>query len=542
MSEMSKDGLYEKVLKGLFGTALPQPPPPRHSASVVLWRRKSATAGGGTEVYWVRRSETMPFMGGWYAFPGGGLSRRDADIVVSGEPQAVAQAPEDGAYPETLVEGLSEIAPILVPGLLACALRELFEETGILLTEESVEPDRLRDLLALRSAILGREARFQDALSSLGLNLGAAELVYAGRWLTPPLGPLRFDNRFFLLEWPESRRQQPQVLPGELELGEWVEPAKALERWRKQEVLAAPPILYLLEVLQEPPGPAVLHRLHRPVGVNLGPFRKVEFVPGILLFPLAAGTLPPATHTNCYLIGTGDAVLVDPGCAQPQEIQRLLAGLQATDREVGRKVHAVWLTHHHPDHVGAVNAVREALGVPVLAHPETAQRLRSNGISVDETLRDGQEIHLPGEPDVTLRVVHTPGHARGHLCFHESAGRWTVCGDLVAGFGTIVVDPPEGNMQAYLNSLARIRDLAPGVLLPGHGPVIRNGAAKCQEYIDHRMEREQRILTAWLAGAKTPAEIIPSAYADVPPLAHPLAERQILAHLERLESIGALHP
>ena len=113
-------------------------------------------------------------------------------------------------------------------------------------------------------------------------------------------------------------------------------------------------------------------------------------------------------------------------------------------------------------------------------------------------------------------------------------------GDLIAGFGTIVIDPPEGNMRDYLGSLRRIRELAPAALFPAHGPATVDAVAKLDEYVQHRLWREGRILAAWQSGVRQPAEMLESVYDDVPAIAHPLAERQIVAHLEHLTAGGKL--
>ncbi len=535
-------GLYEKVLAGLAkGAELPAPKPPRDSAAVVLWRR---AADGELEVFWLKRSEKLRFMAGFYAFPGGGLSRRDGAIPVTGHPVGVDGSPVAAGLPEAVTDGTADLGPILAPGLAACALRELFEETGVLVSPGVVEGradgDLAGRLAGARRRLLAKETDLETLLAGEGLTLAAGPLVYAGRWLTPPLGPLRFDNRFFLLHWPLERRVQPAVIPGEAERGEWVRPAAAIERWRRGELMTAPPILHILEVLHEEGPESGLGRLRHPTEANLGPFRRVEFRPGVLLFPLRTPTLPPASFTNAYVLGTREAVLVDPGSPYGREIGWLIEGVAAVRRRLGRRVGAIWLTHHHPDHVGAVEALREALEVPVLAHPATAERLAGRGLRVDGELADGQRVVLAGDPPFPVRVVHTPGHARGHLCFLEETYGSVLCGDLVAGLGTIVIDPPEGNMDDYLGSLEKLRQKGPKTLFPGHGPAIGAADAKLHEYLRHRLWREERVLEAWRSGLREPAAMLETVYDDAPRIAHPLAERQILAHLERLEARGQI--
>jgi glyoxylase-like metal-dependent hydrolase (beta-lactamase superfamily II)/8-oxo-dGTP pyrophosphatase MutT (NUDIX family) len=535
-------GLYERVLAGLGKEGgLPELRPPRASASIVLWRQDPER---GLEVFWIKRAETLAFMGGWYAFPGGGIARSDAGIEVEGHPRGVDGAAPDAALPEAVTQGVDELGPILAPGLVAGALRELLEETGLLLAADldggAVAADTLAILERAQGALLEKTSDLQSILTEHDWRLDASSLVYAGRWLTPPLGPLRFDNRFFLLEWPAERSQQPVVHPGEAELGEWVRPGDGLRRWQSGEIVTAPPILHILEVLNEGGVDEGLEKMRRPEEINLGPFRRVEFRPGVVLFPLATPTLPPALFTNAYVVGSGEAVLIDPGSPFERDIDWLLSGLEALREQHGRRVTAIWLTHHHPDHVGGVEAVRRALDVPVLAHPATAERLAAAGIAVDGELVDGERIVLAGGPPFPVRVVHTPGHARGHLCFLDETHGSLIAGDMVAGLGTIVIDPPEGNMDDYLASLDKLFDLAPQALFPAHGPTIKNARAKLDEYRRHRRWREERILEAWSAGLREPAEMLERVYDDVPPIAHPLAVRQIVAHLERLQRLDKL--
>jgi ribonuclease/clavin/mitogillin len=378
----------------------------------------------------------------------------------------------------------------------------------------------------------------RELAEEAGIRLGgtgdlhdAGEMVFAGRWLTPPLGPVRFDNRFFLIEWPADRGAQPRVEPGELEFGEWIAPRVALARWERGELLAAPPVLHFLRVLSEMPPEAALQRLLVPSEANLGPFRIIEFRPGFLVFPLATPTLPPATHTNAILAGFADAVLIDPGSPYEDENRRLVEALRAAGERWDRRVTRILLTHHHPDHVGGVEAMRREFDVPVAAHPATAERLAERGIQVDEVLRDGDEIRLSS---MVLRVVHTPGHARGHLVFHDSERRVLLAGDLVSALSTIIIDPPEGNLEDYLDSLARVAELDATLLIPAHGSAMLRPPVRLREAIAHRHGREARIVAALDRGLRTVEELLDAAYDDTPAQVRPLAARQLAAHLESL--------
>ena len=546
MSTHPGESLYELALNNLraagAGGSGPDLPPPRPSAAVVPWRR---AGGSAIEVYWVRRADELSFMGGWHAFPGGGLSRSDAAVPVDGHPAGAGDGPPAAGFPESLGGGApgdqEDPGPDLLPGLVTCALRELFEETGLLLAAPLPDAAALAEA---QRALLAKEKTFAEILAGLGARLDASRLVWAGRWVTPPFAPVRFDNRFFLLEWPASETLQPVVLPGELVEGEWIAPTDALARCQ-DEALAAPPILHILEVLagNGPLAPTALitgiGRLRDPSETNLGPLRRIEMRPGVLMFPLTTHTLPPALTTNAYLLGTEESVLVDPGSPLDTENERLERALIVARDRLGRRVTGIWLTHHHPDHIGGVERLRRFLGVPVFAHPATAERLAGR-IEVDGTLADDQQIVLAGDPPFAVRVLHTPGHARGHLCFLAESHGSVLAGDLVAGLGTIVVDPPEGDMDDYLASLARLADLDPRTLFPAHGPAIKNAVAKLREYIKHRLWREDRVVTAWSLGLRTPNEMLATVYDDVPKEAHPLAERQILAHLARLRKAGRI--
>jgi glyoxylase-like metal-dependent hydrolase (beta-lactamase superfamily II) len=236
-------------------------------------------------------------------------------------------------------------------------------------------------------------------------------------------------------------------------------------------------------------------------------------------------------------VGTEEVVLIDPGSPYADEhaaVDRAIESLHAR----GRRIVEIWLTHHHLDHVGDCERLAQRLGVPVAAHAATAQMLAGR-VAVDRHLSDGDRRTLAGEPRRALRVWHTPGHAPGHLCVLEEVTGAAVVGDLVATWGTILIDPSEGDMGAYLESLTRVRDAAPRLLLPAHGGAVVAVREKLDAYIAHRLWREERVCDALRAhpGAR-PSELVEGAYDDVDASLHALAERSLRAHLAKLEAEG----
>jgi glyoxylase-like metal-dependent hydrolase (beta-lactamase superfamily II) len=271
-----------------------------------------------------------------------------------------------------------------------------------------------------------------------------------------------------------------------------------------------------------------------------GLVRRIEVRAGMFLYPVRTPTLPPATHTNCYIVGGDELIVIDPASPYEEEQKDLDILIDSLLAE-GRRVREILVTHHHHDHWAGVDHLRHRLSVPVAAHPLTVERL-SNSLKIDRRVEDNELIQLEGDPGWRLRVLHTPGHTRGHICFYEEHSGAVLTGDLVVGIGTVVIDPPEGNMVQYYSSLNRLLDLPKlTTLLPAHGPSIGSARGKLEEYIAHRNMREGKILDAVRAGAVTPTQIVEAAYTDVSPAMYGLAERSTLAHLEKLESEGRVH-
>lgn len=483
------------------------PATPKDAAAVILLREETDKAN--PQVFWVRRSARLAFLGGFHAFAGG---QRDASDAL------------------TLVENCDDEE---TRAMIACAARELFEEVGVLVAR-GVETLTKGQRVSLLDDLESGRMTFPELLRHYGLYLDANDFTFSGRWVTPPFSPRRFDTWFFLVNCPA--KQEPHVTgDAELESGEWIAAREAVARWQHSEVLLVPPVLHALQTLAGGIRDNLVERFLSTPNAHRVPVRRIEFRPGFICFPVRTNTLPPATHTNCYIVGTQEVIIIDP--ASPfEEEQAALASCVDDLLNEGRKIREIILTHLHPDHVGGVNTLVEHLlgRVTVAAHRLTAEAL-AGSIRVDRLIEDEELIELAGEPQIILRALHTPGHARGHLCFYDERTGALITGDNIIGLGSVLINPPEGNMRDYLNSLERLRRLPHlTVLFGAHGPAIGNPRAKIEEYIAHRTEREANILKAVREGAETPKEIVARVYTDVHPKAHTMAERAVLAHLEKL--------
>lgn len=270
--------------------------------------------------------------------------------------------------------------------------------------------------------------------------------------------------------------------------------------------------------MNRPPAPKAPDFGSEPVAL----FRAGE---DVVVLPLRTPTLPPATRTNCSIIsGQHGPVVVDPGSPYPDEQARLLDAL------AGRPLQAIIATHHHHDHIGGLTALVASTGAPVYAHPQADLPVEFSPLIQGDS--------LPGASE--WGVHHTPGHIAGHLVLHHRGGGVLIAGDMVAGTGTIVVTPPDGNMSHYLESLRRLLALDPQTMVPAHGPLISDPARLLDFYIEHRLWREQRVLEGVEEHPAPLMEITARAYTDVSPSIHGLASHSALAHLIRLETLGQI--
>ena len=475
--------------------------PPRQAAVGIVLR-----GGPVSEVLMAQRGQEITFMGGHHVFPGGCI--------------------DPGDSPEC-VEGVSD--PVFARTICA-VVREVAEETGLLLTEPMPDLDTRR---RFRQALHKDLYSFADLLRKYGLRIRGGDFAPAGRWITPGFAPKRFDTQYLIYRLPADRADAPIDPGGEMVAVEWMQAGEARRRWQLGEIRLSTPVAFVLRRLAAlPPDEAAVWLVKTPCRDGADP-DQYEPRRGIHIFPLRTHTLPPATHTNCLAIGEEILYVIDPGATDPPEQARLAEYLDDLIR-LGGRIEAVLLTHTHPDHAGAAAFVGERYEVPVWAHAAAARHAPH---LVSRTLEDGEMIPVPGDPGWRLQVLHTPGHDPGHLAFFEESTGALICGDLCANPGTILIDREHGgDMTQYLESLHRLEREPFTFLIPAHGLPSwgSDGRHLIEALIAHRLEREQKIAEAIEAGISTMPELIERVYDDTPKRAWPLAERQLRAHLERL--------
>lgn len=530
-----------------------EPAVPRPAATVLLLRDTPA----GVEVLMTRRSPSASFAPGAYVFPGGGIDAADA------------QAHDIAARRPTQVEARLTQA--------IAAIRESFEELGVLLARHADgRPVKSADVHAL-----DRHAPFAAQCRERGLVLSADQVYVLAHWITDRDLPRRFDVPFLVGRMPEG--QSPVADEAEQFEPVWVRPADALARHQAGQFFMIFPTIRTLERLEKfasvdavlaacagdqplwtscpragfvqgaevrymehemqygelalvnPDGQLLHHldwRTDQPVPLLKNVVRTTAPNPGVMTGP----------GTNGYIVGDPDTgyIVIDPGPDEPEHQQRIW-------RATGGDVRLIVCTHSHADHSpGArpLQALCTKTRPPILGLASLPTARPASEFTPDRELADGEVLCVSGNGTThSLKVIHTPGHAANHVCLVLVEDGLLFSGDHILNGSTTVVDPPDGDMSAYLDSLDRLAAACDehGIefILPAHGHVIGFAKKAIQMLKAHRLQREAKVLAAMRQRPKgTLEDWVELAYADVPPRMWPMARRSLLAHVQRIESLN----
>ncbi len=568
----------------------------RPAATVLLLR----DTAHGVEVLMTRRSMTASFAPGAYVFPGGGID--DLDVK-----HALGQSNIAGAATQLVARRATQTNTRCTEAL--AAIRESFEELGILLA-------RKKDGAWCGQAevdALGRSAPFYGQIQEHGYTLAADSVFLLAHWITDRDLPRRFDVPFLVARMPEG--QSPVADEAEQFAPEWIRPLDALARHAANDFFIIFPTIRTLERLQafktvaevlqacaseQPlwtscpraglkggkearfmehesafgelamvcPDGQIVHNLdwqhEQPVPLLQHVMRLTAPNPGMMTGP----------GTNTYIIGTPDTgyIVVDPGPNDKGHIQRIL---QATQGDIN----AIVCTHSHADHSPAAQplqaAVVEATNTvpgdlmgefarhicPILGIPSAPTARHAAFFDPDIPLQNNELLSQYFRPlrgknpaTITLQVIHTPGHAANHLCLVLQEDGLLISGDHILNGSTTVIDPPDGDMSAYLDALDTLANACDAYqidfILPAHGYVLTHctgadhtgGAKRVITHLKaHRMQREAKVLAAMRAKpSATVQELVPLVYGDVPEKIWPVAERSLTAHKDRIEALGLL--
>ncbi len=538
----------------------PSSRPPRLSATIVVVR----DGDRGLEVLLSRRAESADHTSGAWVFPGGILD--PADRAAHG----VCVGLDDAEASRRL--GLEQ------GGLdfWVAAIRECFEESGLLFA--STATGSLVDLdgadaarmATWRGALHRRERTLAALCESQNIRLAADRLVYLSHWLTPLGRAKRYDTRFFIAAAPAG---QTALFDGtEMVEQLWISPAEALARSRSLKLLTptqktldvisrfadsaalmawavAPRSVALTmprvgtgseglrPVLPDEPSWAELGRID-PAGHGHGSYdivaaRAVRLSERVIRVTAGNGSVMTGPGTNSYLVGGGAAnewAVIDPGPAIDAHVDAIVAAAPGPIRWI-------FATHTHTDHSPATLALKQRTGAVVHGQLAAYREWQDSSFSADVTLQGGERIAVT--PTTTLRAVHTPGHASNHLCYLLEEEKLLFTGDHVMQQSTVVINPPDGDMRAYVASLQSLLDLDLEWLAPGHGFLMAEPRRAMQGIIEHRLAREAKVVAALRdLGAASTAELLARVYADVPARLHPMAMRSLTAHLLKLRDDG----
>jgi len=261
--------------------------------------------------------------------------------------------------------------------------------------------------------------------------------------------------------------------------------------------------------------------------VELPEFAEIASGVRRVLAPNASMMTGPGTNT--YLLGNEAVAVIDPGPAMTAHVQNVVS-------QAGGAIRWILVTHTHPDHSPGARELAAISGAEVLGMPAPEGKHQDTTFVATRVLGDGDVLDTE---EFRLHAVHTPGHASNHLCYRHEQHNLLLTGDHIIAGSTVVIDPPDGNMQHYIESLQRCKALGCRALAPGHGEVIDDPERAIDWIIKHRLEREAKVLAAMQAhpGLST-HELVPHVYQDIDPKLYGWAERSLLAHVIKLREEG----
>ena len=532
-----------------------EPAVPRPAATVLLLRDSTGGAPG-IEVLMTRRSATASFAPGAYVFPGGGIDAADAQA----HDIAQHRPTQDG---KRLTQAIA-------------AIRESFEELGVLLARQA--DGRFVD--AGEIAALDRHQPLAAQCRARGLRLAADQVFVLAHWTTDRDLPRRFDVPFLVARMPQG--QEPVADEAEQFEPAWVRPADALARHEAGSFFMVFPTIRTLQRLapfdsvdavlnacagEQPlwtscPRGGMLHGAEHRFMEHDMPFGELALVspdgqvvhhldwrsdqPVPLLRNVTRLTAPnggvmTGPGTNSYLVGDPQTgyIAIDPGPDDAEHVERLW-------RAAGGDIRLIVCTHSHPDHAPGARPLQALCDgkPPILGLPSAPTARSASEFVPDRELANGEQLVLQGGgARHTLRAIHTPGHAANHLCLVLVEDGLLFSGDHVLNGSTTVVDPPDGDMSAYIDSLdvlsAACRAHQLDFILPAHGHVLGFPDRAIAHLKSHRLQREAKVLAAMQARPDgTVDDWVELAYDDVPPRMWPMAKRSLLAHVQRIEALG----
>lgn len=541
-------------------------PLPRPAATVILARDTTH----GIEVFLMKRTTEVTFAKGMHVFPGGGLDAADG----SKDMHALCVGMNDA---------LASAALGVEQGGLAywvAAIRECFEEAGLLIGyrhEQNRYAQNLSPLIAtdapalaiLRAQLAEKKLSFTEGLQQTNLRAGTDQLVYFSHWVTQPGRPRRYDTRFFVAAAPAEQIAMHDNSETVAHL--WVRPSQALELNQRGELNLMFPTLKTLETLTrfhrvedllayaraKPPAvPTTPHisiardgsirplipgdyayaevRKIDPDNIgfaksDIDPGQAVKIAPEIWRITAANPGVMTGPGTNTYLLGsaTSGIAVIDPG-------PDLASHIEAIRQCAAGPIQWILCTHTHRDHSPAAIQLQAMTGAQLIGMPPPHYANQDLDFKPDYVPSHGELLQLAG---ITLRVIHTPGHASNHLCFLHLTEKILFTGDHLMQGSTVVINPPDGDMSTYLSSLRRLSEESIDYLAPGHGFLMGNPQEAIERVLLHRQDRENKILSALRqsGGSSGIDALVAIAYQDVPVQRHALATRSLLAHLYKLQ-------